>query len=274
DDRLLWRAQTFASLVHLLPGQSILEIGSGCGRFTRQLVKVSRGENPITAVTFGDAAQRPSELPDEVEWITTTSFPGPLEGRQFDFVVAMDLLDRRGSAPLLTQAHELLKPGGEVLFYESNPWNPFLRLMRLLGRLRGHHDPRNLVPRPDLYELMSEIGFIRIFAVYNDFVFRPLTRRLAWLLRNASTLLENAPGVRRMAGSILVHAQRPPREVQKPVTSLCDHKSLFSALPVVIPCHNEEMNIEPLINRLRDLYGEYLHEIIPVDDNSRDGTRD
>ena len=32
---------------------------------------------------------------------------------------------------------------------------------------------------------------------------------------------------------------------------------------MVIPCHNEEMNIGPLVTRLRDLYGEYLHEIIP-----------
>jgi dolichol-phosphate mannosyltransferase len=41
---------------------------------------------------------------------------------------------------------------------------------------------------------------------------------------------------------------------------------------VVIPCHNEEMNIRPLVTRLRDLYGDYLHEIIPVDDSSTDGT--
>ena len=44
------------------------------------------------------------------------------------------------------------------------------------------------------------------------------------------------------------------------------------ALSVVIPCHNEEMNIGPLVMGLRDLYGEYIHEIIPVDDNSTDGT--
>ena len=44
-------------------------------------------------------------------------------------------------------------------------------------------------------------------------------------------------------------------------------------MSVVIPCYNEEMNIGPLINRLRDHFGAYLHEIIPVDDNSRDGTR-
>ena len=45
EDRMLWRAQTFRHMVHLLPGQTILELGCGQGIFTRQLVRVSRGEN-------------------------------------------------------------------------------------------------------------------------------------------------------------------------------------------------------------------------------------
>ena len=32
------------------------------------------------------------------------------------------------------------------------------------------------------------------------------------------------------------------------------------------------MNIGPLIDRLLALYGDYIHEIVPVDDNSRDAT--
>jgi glycosyltransferase involved in cell wall biosynthesis len=33
------------------------------------------------------------------------------------------------------------------------------------------------------------------------------------------------------------------------------------------------MNIEPLVSRLCNLFGEYIHEIVLVDDNSNDGTR-
>jgi cyclopropane fatty-acyl-phospholipid synthase-like methyltransferase len=39
---MLWRAQTF----HVLPGQSILEIGCGDGAFTRQLAKATRASAP------------------------------------------------------------------------------------------------------------------------------------------------------------------------------------------------------------------------------------
>lgn len=280
SDRMRWRAQLFRQLVHLLPGQTILELGAGAGELTTQLVYVSRGENPITAVTFGGdcgpaAGSEQLESPESpVRHIRATALPGPLADQQFDLVIAMDLLDERTAAELLTSVHDLLKPGGQIVFFESNPWNPVLRTRNAFARAFGNGDPRKLMSRPRLYELMSEVGFIRVFAVFSDFVYAPLTGSLIWLLRNLSIMLENMPGVRTLAGSIVVHAQKPPRTKQPPVVSLCTHEKLLGAVSVVIPCHNEEMNIGPLVRRLRDLYDGYLHEIIPVDDNSTDRTRE
>src|SRR5437764_434067 len=68
NDRMLWRAQAFRHIMHLLPGQSILEIGCGDGAFTRQLIKVTRRECPLTVVTFRINAERPSELPPDLEF--------------------------------------------------------------------------------------------------------------------------------------------------------------------------------------------------------------
>ena len=271
-DRMLWRAQTFRHMVHLLPGQTILELGCGEGIFTRQLVKVSRGENPITSVTFVRGKARPVDLPPKVEFLNASSLPGPLEGRRFDFIVTIDLLDRTSCVPVLQNIYNLLNPGGEVVFYESNPWNVVLKLRRYLSRMWGKPDPRSLLSRQQLYELMSEVGFIRVFAIFNDFVYAPLTRGLVWLLRNLSIVLENAPAIQTLAGSILVHAQKPPRAVERSKVSLCAQEQLRRSVSIVIPCHNEEMNIGPLVARLRDLFDEYIHEIILVDDNSKDNT--
>ena len=268
DDRLLWRAQTFRHTVHLLPGQTILELGCGELRFTRALLRITRGENPISVVRFRKESAIATEIETRVELLEPAALLRGFGGRRFDCVVAIDLLDSSNSSQLLEIVHKLLTPGGEMVFYESNPWNPVHKLHRGILPLIGKRDPRNLISRPSLYELLSEIGFVRVYAVYNDFVFAPLTRPLIWFLRNLSILLENAPVVRTMAGSILLHAQKPPRTKQVRKISLFSHEALRGAVSVVIPCHNEEMNVGPMIERILDLYGEYVHEVIPVDDGS------
>jgi dolichol-phosphate mannosyltransferase len=272
DSRLLWRAQTFRHMVHLLPGQSVLELGAGRGLFTRQLGLVTRGRNPITSASFGPVGESVPDMPADIERLTIHSLPGPLAARRFDFIVAMDLLDRRNCAWLLRRVYEMLKPGGQVLFYESNPWNPVLRVRRFISRLFRRPDPRRLLSRGALYELVSEVGFVRVFSVFNDFVYPPLTRWLIWFLRPLSILLENLPFVRIFAGSILLHAQKPPKTVEHNPPSLFEHELLRGGVSVVVPCRNEEMNVRPLVRQLIALFGEYIHEIILVDDGSQDNT--
>ena len=126
--------------------------------------------------------------------------------------------------------------------------------------------------------MLSEVGFTRVFATFNDFVYAPLTRHMVWALRNLSIVLENIPAVRTLAGSILVHAQKPPRPTEIPKVSLAAHEGLRHAVSVVVPSHNEQMNVGPLVRGLRSLFDQYIdqhiHEIVLVDDNSQDGTRE
>lgn len=274
QDRLLWRAQAFRHMVHLLPGDTVLELGSGLGLFTEKLLHVSKSEVKITAARFNQDLQPGEEPNPSVDHLYLTSFPSKLAGKKFKYIVSMDLLDRAHCSWLLQNVYEFLLPGGEVVFFESNPWNPVLKLRRFAGRLVGKKDPRHLVNRPLLYELISEIGFIRVFAIFNDFVYSPLTPSLIWFLRNLSIMLENMPLIQTLSGAIIIHAQKPPRIIQRPKVSLTMHKELNNSISIVIPCYNEEMNIVSLVEGLFDHYSDYIYEIITVDDNSQDGTRD
>jgi dolichol-phosphate mannosyltransferase len=272
EDRLLWRAQAFRHAVHLLPGQTILELGCGQGLFTRALLQVSRGENPITAVTFQELAESSPDISATVEFLNLSDFSNSLRGRRFDCVVAIDLMDRRYALKLLSLVDELLWPGGQMVFYEPNPGNPLLKLRRLFRRGLASRDPRHLLSRSQLYRLLEDRGFVQVYAVYNDFVFAPLTRRLIWLLRNLSIMLENARALRTMAGSILVLAQKPPERMVVPRGQRLTHESLRGAVSFVIPCYNEEMNVRLLVNRILNLYRDCVYEIILVNDGSSDGT--
>src|SRR5262249_53106039 len=79
--------------------------------------------------------------------------------------------------------------------------------------------------------------------------------------------------VRRLAGAILLHAQRPPCDLRRPPVRMVEHAELDNAVSVVVPCHNEEMNVEGLVEGLLQHYDEYIHELVLVDDNSTDRTR-
>jgi hypothetical protein len=264
-------------MFHVLPGESILELGCGSGKLTQALVQVTRGECPITAATFcfSRDLEELKALPPMVEVVGRSVFH-ELSGRTFDYVVANNLLDLSNTSWILQEVQHLLRPGGRLLFFETNPWNPIFQLRkgfsRLLPFLR-RDDERALPNQIQLYELISELGFVRVVTTCYDFLYPPIPRWFMRAARNLTLVLENTPGVRNMAGTILLHAQRPPRDLPRPAVRMVEHTKLHDAVSVVVPCHNEEMNVGPLVEGLLQHYDEYIHEMILVDDNSTDGTR-
>jgi glycosyltransferase involved in cell wall biosynthesis len=85
--------------------------------------------------------------------------------------------------------------------------------------------------------------------------------------------LEHTPIIRDVCGTLYIWAKKPQYEsVPKPMPQLAAHETLFGSTSVVVPCHNEEMNVRPLVNAVLQMYGKYLREIILVNDNSTDGT--
>ena len=277
-NRLWWRGQTARHMFHILPGESILELGSGHGELSSVLATITRGECPITAASFlpGCAGGGPGHATDDrIEWINLEEFPGPLAGRQFDYIVATCLLDLENAPLLLKEVKKLLRPGGRILFFETNPWNPLFSSRKLLSRWlpflrRG--DERGLPSKTKLYELLSEVGYVSIAATCYDFLYWPIPQPLMWLGRNLTLLMENTPFIRQLAGTILLYAQVPPQGLARRPVRMVEHERLHGAVSVVVPCHNEEMNVIPLVDGLIRHYDDYIAEFILVDDNSKDRT--
>src|SRR5262245_50049113 len=179
DLRTWWRAQTFRHIFHVLPGETTLELGCGSGKLTKALFRVTRGECPITAVTFS-ASGVPEDLRSlspMVRVLAVSDFPGELRGRTFDYVVASNLLDLKNTAWVLRHVQTLLRPGGRLLFFETNPWNPIFQFRRLIGKLVGwtqREGDRSLPNQIQLHELISELGFVRIALTCYDFLYPPI----------------------------------------------------------------------------------------------------
>jgi len=123
--------------------------------------------------------------------------------------------------------------------------------------------------------VLSEIGYTQINALPYDFLYSPIPRFLKWPAQNLSIIMENFPYLRNFAGALYIWARNPSLEDEEQATvDLCGHEMFFRNVSFVIPCHNEEMNVTPLIKSIIGFYGKYVSEILIVDDNSIDRTAD
>lgn len=276
--KLRWRALTVRHCFHIVPGERILELGAGSGLWTEHLTQVLRGENPITAVTFDESltdAARARWLPS-VSVVRVTDFNADLEAGSFDYVVGTGILCHNRFAENLAALHRLLRPGGQLLFFEANFWNPQVLLKSVVpavGRWGGNASCQVGLRKYRLLKACSQQGFSHVDVVPYDIIHPSTPRRLASFLQAKMVVLEHAPVLRELCGTLYIWARRPA-ETERPrvLPNLAHHESLRGRVSIVVPCHNEEMNVGPLVTTLMQAYEPYIHEIVLVNDNSTDRT--
>lgn len=277
--KLKWRALTVRHCFHVLPGESILELGAGSGIWTEHLNKVLRGENPITAAVFNEdlmeeAARK--QLPN-TKFVHVKDLE-ELPAESFDYIVGTVILCHDLYAQNLAALYRLLKPGGQLLFFEANYWNPqvFLKnVIRPLGRYSGDARCHIGMRKYQLMKVASHQGFTHAEIVPYDIIHPRTPRFLVRSVQSLAFVLEHAPIVRELCGTLYIWLMKPKDEkTRRPQVNLANHEHLFRSTSFVVPCHNEEMNVPVLVEKIIEMYGDYVHEIIIVNDNSRDRTSD
>jgi len=275
--KLRWRAITVRHCFHILPGESILEVGAGSGLWTAHLANVLRGESPITASVFSpEFAEAGSQknLPNTqfVRAIDLSEFPP----ESFDYIVGTAILCHDECSLNLRILHRLLKPGGQIFFFEANFWNPqvFIKsCIPALGRWAGNASCQVGMRRYRLMQMVSHQDFAYVDIIPYDILHPSTPRFLIRWLQAITFVFEHTPVIRELCGTLYIWAKKAGREQEhRRSVNLAVHPELFGAVSFVVPCHNEEMNIPRLVETLIQMYGQYIHEIIIVNDNSTDRT--
>lgn len=275
--KLKWRAAVVRHCFHILPGETILELGAGTGLWTEHLAKELKGRNPITAAVFNDEYLDPARqknLPG-AGVCSVRDLSTDFEAESFDYVVGTAILCHDALAQNLRALHRLLKPGGQILFFEANHWNPQVLLKTMvppIGRWAGHPRCQVAMRKYKLMKAVSHQGFTEIEVVPFDIVHPRLSRKLVRSTQFLSYLVERTPLVKETCGTLYIWCKKPGGPEQRPILDLTEHRDLFDSTSVVVPCHNEEMNVPRLVRGLLGMYGRYIHEMIIVNDNSKDHT--
>jgi hypothetical protein len=175
---------------------------------------------------------------------------------------------------VLATVHRLLRPGGQVILFEANgsgPTGVVRSALSSLGGVVGRGPGDGGVRRSDLHARAARRGFTAVEVTPSTILPLRTPHRLARRLDSATVVLEHAPVVRALSRTLSVWLTKPGR-AERPRVALASHAQFAGAVSVVIPCHNEETNVGPIADALREAYDPYLHEIIFVDDNSTDRT--
>jgi hypothetical protein len=162
---------------------------------------------------------------------------------------------------------------GQILFFEANHWNP-----QVFVKTSSRHWQ---MVRPSLLpgahaEQIDEDGVGAGLHQHRDHSVRYRTSARSGVdaapLQSLSYIMEHAPVLREVCGTLYIWARKPGGASLRPPVDLADHPELAGVVSVVVPCHNEEMNVPNLVRQLIGFYGWYIHEIIIVNDNSKDRT--
>jgi dolichol-phosphate mannosyltransferase len=244
--KLRWRAIAVRHSFHVLPGETILELGAGTGLWTEHLVSVLRGQNRITAAVFDEAFVNTAKQLSNVDYVHVADLRNAFPEESFDYIVGTGILCHDLYAQNLQVLFRLLKPGGQILFFEANYWNPQVALknfIRPLVRWAGNAECQVGLRKYILMKVASQQGFVDIDIIPHDIVHPRTPLFLLRALRSLAFLLEHAPGIKDLCGALYIWAKKPGgRKVHRSMTSLAEHVQLFGSTSFVVPCYNEEMN--------------------------------
>jgi dolichol-phosphate mannosyltransferase len=265
--KLRWRSQYVKHFLHIIPGERILQLAAGSGLWTGELANALNYENEIVAAVFSPTLFSLAPAIPKVEFVQVDELES-LASRQFDYVVGSTVAGSALSPELLRSLYRVLKPGGQIFFFEPNVENPRRRISGLIHG-RSFELPAS---RSQTGRLCCEAGFLDIEVAPYDILPWSMRRRTALRVQAKVILLEHAPVLKELADCQYVTARKPGVRATRLVTSLAEHKSLERAVSIVIPCHNEAANIPNVTRELLAFYNPYVKEILIVNDNSSDNT--
>ena len=274
EDILRRRAFLAVRSLPVLPGRAVLEIGAGSGLWTAHLAAVLGTQNTITAAVFDEDLARvcsARNLPG-TRCVHVSDFANQFPAGSFDYVFGTDILTDALCSRILAAAYGWLKPGGQIVFFGPNPAYPRVSVQEAFrsGMRRDHsRSLQHPVSQKQWSDVATQRGFKDLEGIPCE-VIRPANSASGHVV---SLLLERAPVARKFSKTITFMAAKPgslPESTWQ--VNLATHPALFGAVSVVVPCHNEESNIGQLVRTLLGMYGDYIQEIVIVDDNSTDRT--
>jgi SAM-dependent methyltransferase len=206
------RAGLIAEGAGLQPGVRALEIGCGTGMFTEMFAQSGAH---IIAVDISEALLQKARMRNlpaaQVQFLAKRFEDCEVEG-PFDAVLGSSVLHHLDIEEALAKIYSLLKPGGWMSFAEPNMLNPQVFLERKLAFIRPlfwYVSPdETAFVRWSLRILLERLGFQNVRIEPFDWLHPAVPPSLITPVCRVGNWLEQTPGLREFAGSLLICGRR------------------------------------------------------------------
>lgn len=190
-------------------GQRLLELGCGTGNFTAWVAAASGARVlgvEVSPELVAEARRRSPGLEFEVADAHALPYPAA----SFDGAFGSSVLHHLELDPALAELWRVIKPGARIAFAEPNLANPqvFAQRIPVLRRRALDLPHETAFLRGPLAARLRRAGFVDVRIEPFDFL-HPLTPApLIEIVDRVGAWSERIPGIRELAGSCLIRADR------------------------------------------------------------------
>jgi len=206
------RAELLAARAAVGAGGRVLEIGCAVGDYTAALAGRTAGLLVSVDVAPAAVALARTRLPARVAVATADVEHLPFADATFDAVLGNAVLHHLRLDRALPELLRVLRPGGRFCFSEPNLLNPHVfveKTVPWVGRWLDDSPGETAFVRWRLARALAGAGLVDVAIRPFDFLYPAVPAALVPAVERLGRWLERVPGMREVAGSLLVTARKP-----------------------------------------------------------------
>jgi SAM-dependent methyltransferase len=200
-----------AAQVEGVTSARVLEVGCGLGSYSKPFARRIDAEVIAIDVTADLLRRGRSDGIENLEFAAADASALPFPAQCFDAVVGNAVLHHLPLESAVPELLRVLKPGGRFCFAEPNLLNPQVMLERsvpLLRRWLENSPDETAFTRWGIRARLESLGLTEVSVRPFDFLYPATPRPLIGAVESLGQLLEQVPGIREIAGSLLITARR------------------------------------------------------------------